>query len=68
MPCKVDQVQHLTPVDGVLFLDCLRCILDGFFHKLHLLNPVAHKSELDIQRIEHEMVVRIADRHFTDII
>ena len=46
--CKVDQVQHLAPVDGVLLLNHLRCILDGFFHKLHLLDPVADKTKLDI--------------------
>ena len=66
--CKVDQVQHLAPVDGVLLLNHLRCILDGFFHKLHLLDPVADKTKLDIKGIEHKMVVRIADRHFADII
>ena len=51
---QVDQVQHLAPVNGVLFLYHLCGILDCFFHQLHLFDPVTDQTKLDIQRIQHE--------------
>ena len=46
---QVDQVQHLAPVNGMFFLNQLRCILYCFFYKLHLLNLISHKLQLNIQ-------------------
>ena len=65
---QVDQVQHLAPVNGVLFLYHLCGILDRFFHQLHLFDPVTDQTKLDIQRIQHEMIIGITDGHFTDVI
>ena len=64
MPVRVDQVQHLAPVNGVLFLYHLCGILDRFFHQPHLFDPVTDQTKLDIQRIQHEMIIGITDGHF----
>ena len=55
--CQVNQVQHLTPVNRMAGTDGFCGILDGFFHKLHLFDPVTHQFELNIQGIFHKVII-----------
>ena len=64
----MDQVQHTTPVHGMLLRNGLGSIFQCFFHKLHLFNPVLYKLQLYIQGIEHKMAVRVFDSHLPDIL
>ena len=64
---QMDQIQHLAPVHRMIGLNGPGCIPDCFFYELHLFDAVLDQLELQIQRIQHKMVIGIADGHFADI-
>ena len=55
--CQMDQVQHLAPVYMALLLDGGGGILDRLFYQLHLFDAVPDQFELDIQRVQHKVVI-----------
>ena len=65
---QMDQPQHPAPVHHMLLPDGSCRVLDGLLHKLHLLDPVLHQLLLNVQGIEHKVVIRIRNGHLTDIV
>ena len=65
---KMNQIQHIAPINCVLCLNGIGSIFNGFFYKLHLLNFIFYKLQLNIQGIEHKVIIGIVDGHFPYIV
>ena len=65
---KMNQIQHMTPVDRMVAADFFCGILYGFFHHLKLFYTVFNQLLLQIQRVQHKMIIRIVNGHFFNII
>ena len=64
---KVDQIQHMTPVNAAVFPDFPGGIFNSLFHKLKLLDPVLDQLLLESQGVQGKVVVRVIYGHFPDI-
>ena len=64
---KVDQIQHVAPVNAAVFLNFSGGIFNGFFHKLQLFDPVLDQFLLKSQGVQSKVIVGVIYGHFLDI-
>lgn len=63
----MDQIQHMAPVNTVIFPDFSGSVFNGRFHQLQLFDPVPDQLLLKRQGIQGKAIVCVVNGHFFNI-
>ena len=64
---EMNQVQHMAPVNAVVFPDLSGSIFDSLFHQLQLFDPVLDQLLLKGEGIQGKVIICVIDGHFFNV-